>query len=202
MIAFFTVCYCVTIWLFYIKMKIKPTPKNVAVSVVVGVLAIGLIVVFWRFSAPSSGSLVVSRYTVQIVPQVRGPITKIHAEANVPLKKGEDLLFEIQKEPYKYTVDQLAASLNAARNNVDQLHAGVRGAAAALKKSMASLAAAKAEMDVARGIEKSDPSAIARLKVKQVTEQYNAALAGVDQAEAGEEQAKASLASTKIRSSA
>ena len=91
MIALFTALYCLAIWLFYVKRKVKPTPTNLAVCAVIGLNAIGGIVICWRFASPNSSNLVVSRYTVQLVPQVKGPVTKIHAAPNVPLKKGERL---------------------------------------------------------------------------------------------------------------
>lgn len=197
MIALFTVVYCICIWLCFVKLKIKPSPTSIAVATVIGVVAIGMIVIGWRFSAPSSSNLVVARYTVQIVPQVKGPVTKIHAEPNVPLKKGVDILFEIQKDIYQNTLNQTAGSLQAARKNVEQLDAGIRVAQAAIKKSEASLEAASAELEVARSIDEQDPSAIARIKVTQLSQQFEAAKAAVEQAVAGEEQAVAGLASGK-----
>ena len=197
MIAMFTVCYCIGIWLFFVKLKIKPNPANVAVAAVIGVVAIGAIVIFWRFAAPSANNLVVVRYTVQLVPQVKGPITKIHAEPNVPLKKGKDILFEIQKDIYENTVEQLTASMKAAKANVEKQEASVRVAKAGIRKTKATLAASKAELETAEGIQKTNPSAIADLKVTQVAEQLNSAIAAVEQASASEEQAEAGLASAK-----
>jgi multidrug resistance efflux pump len=193
MIALFTIIYCVAIWLIFYKMKIKPNPTNVAVAVVIGVVAIGAIVVLWTFSSPSSGNLVVSRYTVQIVPQVKGPITKIHAEPNVPVKKGVDLLVEIQPDTYQFAVDQTTASLAAAEQNVNQQEAGVKVAAANIKQAQANLAATKAELDVAKETERINPAAVAKLVVVQAEQQYNAALASVEQVKAAEAQATAGL---------
>lgn len=184
MIAFFTIIYCLSIWLFFVKMKIKPNPNNVAAAVVIGVLVIGAIVIFWRFAAPNSSNLLVSRFTIPIVPQVKGPVTKIHAEPNVPLRKGADLLLEIQDEIYANTVDQLSASLEAANKDIKQLEAGIRAAESGVDKAIANQAAAKAELDVALNIAKSDAAAIAELQVKQLQEKFKAAQAGVDQARA------------------
>lgn len=197
MIALFTIIYCVGIWLVYVRMKIKPTPKNLAFSSVIGVIAIGTIVIFWRFSAPSADNLVVTRYTVQIVPQVRGPVTKIHAEPNVPLTKGKDILFEIQPDTYENTVNEVSASLQAAKNAVIQLEAGLTALKAATKKLKATAAAEKAELDVARGIQARDPGAVSELKVTQLEEQVTAANAAVDEAVANEDRAKAEVEASK-----
>jgi multidrug resistance efflux pump len=194
MIALFTALYCLAIWLFYVKRKVKPTPTNLAVCVVIGINAIGGIVICWRFASPNSSNLVVSRYTVQLVPQVNGPVTKIHAAPNVPLKKGEDILYEIQPDIYQNTVNQLTASLQAEKNHVVQLEAGVHVAKATVKQNEASRAAALAEFEVAKGIQDENPSAIAEIKVKQAEEKFNASSAAVEQATASVDQAEAGLA--------
>ena len=184
MIAFFTVIYCLAIWLFFAKMKIKPNPGNVAVAIVIGIVAIGAIVIVWSFSAPNSSNLVVSRYTVQLVPQVKGPITKIHAKANVPLRKGKDLLFEIQKDVYQNTVTQLSESLEAATKNIDQMEASIVAAEASVKKSEATRLAAKAQLDISKESEAKLAGAVSKLQLEQQTQQFEAADASVDQANA------------------
>lgn len=197
MIALTTLIYVGLILVFYKVMKVKPNPTNVAICVVIGVMVIGAIVVLWQFSAPPSSTLVVSRYTVQLVPQVKGPITKIHAEPNVPLKKGVDKLFEIQPDLYQLAVDQLAASLNAAKNTVVQSEAGVRAAQAGINQADANLNAAQAELEVAEETAKINPDAVSRLTVKQLTEKFNAAEAAVAQVTAGLEQSQAGLAAAQ-----
>jgi len=184
MIAFFTVIYCLAIWLFFVKMKIKPNPNNLAMVVVIGIVAIGTIVILWRFSAPNTSNLVVSRYTVQLVPQVKGPITRIHAKPNVPLKMGEDLLFEIQKDTYQNTFTQISESLEAARQNIDQLEAGAVAAEASVKKAEAGQLAAQAELEISKKSDSKLAGAVSKLELEQQTQQLNAANAAVDQANA------------------
>ena len=129
MIAAFTIIYCATIVVAFKVIKIKPRPVPIAVAVVVGVLFIGAIVIGWQFSAPVTKSMTLSRYVVQIVPEVSGTIKKIHAHPNVPLKKDRDLLFEIEPELFQYQVDRSIAQLAAAQQNILQLEAGVEAAA-------------------------------------------------------------------------
>lgn len=190
MVAVFAIAYVTIIILIYKILKIRPNPKNVAAMVVLGVSVVGSIVILWKFSAPIANQLVVERYTVSLVPQVGGPIKKIHAEPNVPLKGGQDILFEIQPEPYQFKVDQLQESLIAARRTVDQLEAASIATDAAVRKAEAGRAAAEAEQGVAQDTAAKNPDAISKLALRQLTEQFNAADAGVDQAKATAVQAK------------
>lgn len=193
MIAVCTILYIGLIMVFYKVMRIKPNPTNIAAMVVLGVVLIGAIVIMWKFSAPMSNQLVVSRYAVQIVPQVKGPIEKIHAEPNVLLKKDEDLLFEIQPDLYQMALDQATATLEATKKNAVEVEKSVSVAEAAVKQAEASLSAANAELDVAKEVEKINPDAIAKLEVVKLTEKYNAAKATVAQANANREQTSAAL---------
>ncbi len=151
-------------------------------------------------------NVVASRYTVQIVSQVKGPIAKIHAQPNVPLKKGKDILLEIQKDTYQFDLDQAKANLESAKKNVKRFEAGVRVADAAVTKSEANVASAKAELDVALEIQKTNPAAVAKLRITQLTERLNASKAALEQAIVGKQQseldmdaAKATAVSLKAR---
>ena len=74
MIAAFIIIYCAAIVVVFKVIKIKPRPVPIAVAVAVGVVFIGAIVIGWQISAPVSKSITVSRYVVQIVPEVTGTI--------------------------------------------------------------------------------------------------------------------------------
>jgi multidrug resistance efflux pump len=184
MIAIATILYVTLIFLIYKILKIRPNPRNVAVMVVLGVLMLGSIVIVWKFSAPMSDRLVASRFTVAIVPQVQGPITKIHAKPQVPLRAGKDLLFEIQSDTYQNTVDQLSESVKAAEQNIAQLGAGAEAAVIGVKKAEADMATAEAAFSVAKNTEKESVGAISKLAVRQATENFRAAEAVVEQAKA------------------
>lgn len=193
MIALLIIIYCVGIWLVYVKLKITPNPVNLAVASVIGIVSIGGVVILWRFAAPSSDNAVVARYAIEIVPQVKGPITKLHAKPNVPLEKGTDILFEIQKDTYQNTVNEIAGALRAAENAVEQLREGGVAALAAIRAAEATAEAAKAELDVALNVQQRDPDAIADLQVVQLQQQYNAAAAMLDESRAKERRGGAEL---------
>lgn len=197
MIAAFTIIYCAAILVVFKVFKVKPRPVPIAVAVVVGVVFIGAIVIGWQFSAPVSKSITVSRYVVQIVPEVTGTIKEIQAQPNVLLKKDRDLLFEVDPELFQYEVDQYTARLAAAQKSVSQLQAGVEEAASTLKKSKADIVLAKAELDSALAIQKEDTGAIAELRVIAQQTKYNVAEAGVEQAEAGQKEARFAVESAK-----
>ena len=194
MIAIAAIFYIGIIVLCYKVFRIKPNALNVGIFVASGFLAIGTIVVIWQFASPSSSHLVVSRYTVQLVPQVKGPIAEIAAKPNVPLDKGRDVLFVIQKDVYEFKLKQAAASLKTAKTNQKQLEAAIRVADAAIRKSKANLSAAEAELTAAQETQKINAGAVAKIRLSQLTEARNAAEAAVEQAVAGKEQAEQALA--------
>lgn len=197
MIALFIILYVTGIWLFYIQLKVKPTPINLAVCAVIGVIAVGGIVIFWQFSAPTSSQLVVTRHTIQIVPQVKGPITKIKAQPNVPLTKGKDVLFEIQTEPYQFAVNQSTAALSAAEKSVEQLQSGLKVADASIQEATASLEAAKADLAAKEDANQRSAGAVSALEITQLKAKVAAAEASVQKADAAREEAGFALETAK-----
>ena len=193
MIALAAIAYIALIMVCYKLFRIKPNSVNVGLFTAAGFVVLGAILVLWKFSSPSSTHLMVSRYTVPLVPQVKGPISKIVAQPNVPLRRGKDVLFEIQKDVYELNLRQAQGALKAAEANLGVLEAAIRGAEANIRKLQASLAASEAELSVAQETQKINAGAIAKIKVKQLSEAYNAAVAAVDQAVATKEQADQAL---------
>ncbi len=193
MIALFIIVYVAGIWLLYVKMRVTPTPINLAACSVIGIVAVGTIVICWQFSAPTSSQLVVARYTIQIVPQVKGPITKIHAKPNVPLAKGKDILFQIQKEPYQFVVHQSEGALSAAEITVEQLTSSIKVADATIEEANASLEAAKADLGAKEDANKRSPGAVSALELTELKAKVAAAEAGVSKANAAKEVATFTL---------
>lgn len=193
MIALFIILYVAGIWLFYMKMKVKPTPVNLAVCAVIGMVAVGAIAICWQFSSPTSSQLVVTRHTIQIVPQVRGPITRIDAKPNVLLTKGKDILFEIQKDPYEFAVNQSQGVVSAAEKTVEQLTAGLKVADATIQEATASLEAAKADLAAKEDANQRSPGAVSALELTELRAKVAAAEAGVDKSNAAKEVASLTL---------
>jgi len=111
MTAFLIIIYTAVVLVLFKVLRLKPTPYLIAGIPVAGVLTIGGVVVIWMQSAPISDNVVTNQYVVQLVPYVKGQITKVHAQANQLMKKG-DLLLEIDPaSPYQYALDQLDVSI-------------------------------------------------------------------------------------------
>jgi multidrug resistance efflux pump len=196
MIAVISIVYGFCVWILFAKLKwAKPRPVPIAVAAVIGVVLLGVIIIAWDFSAPLSTQLVASRHTVQLVPQVNGQIKKIHAKAIVPLKKDEDILFEINPDPYVYAVDQFTAELAAAGHTIQQNDAAIRAATANVAKSEADFLAAQGALDVGKRTAQRDANAISELRMIQLTQEYEGAQSIVDQAKANAEQARFGLKS-------
>ena len=173
--------------------KIKVSPASVAVAVLIGVFAMGGIVTGWKLVAPMTEQMVLKRPVLQIIPDVREFVTKVYVKGNQMVNKG-DPLFEISSQRFQNSVDQSAAALAASEATVSQREAAVSAAEASVKQSKAGTATAKAELDVARDLKRSSPGAIAKLRLTEAEQSYQAALASDKVAEASLKQAQASLA--------
>lgn len=193
MIALFVILYVAGIWLFYIQLKVKPNPINLAVVAVIGFVAVGSIVILWQFSAPTSGQLVVTRHTIQIVPQVKGPIVHLNAQPNQPLKKDKDILFEIQKDLFEIAVRQNEATLGAAQRTVTQSEAAIKVADATVTEAVANAAATKSELDAKNETNEKSPGAVSKIQIIQLTDRYDAAQATVEKSKATRDEAVVAL---------
>ena len=188
MIAFLTIIYVVIIVILFKVLHLKPKPYRIAWIVVVGILALGGIVVGWVQSAPLSAKLVTTQYVVQLVPYVKGQVRAVYAQANQPIKKG-DLLLEIDPAPYQYTVDQLDAELKKAKATVDEANAASQNAQAVLEKAKAADELAKTAEQMVLYVEHLNREAISQLRVAQAQQARAEADAAVKQAEAAAQQA-------------
>lgn len=87
----------------------------------VAIVFLGLFLVFvipMDFGAPS-GPLVVIKNSVQISPNVAGPVIEVPASSDRPVSRN-DILFQIDPAPYQATVDALEARLGLARLRFEQ----------------------------------------------------------------------------------
>jgi multidrug resistance efflux pump len=187
-IALLVIFYSAVVIALFKVLRVRPTPYLIAVLIVVGVLAIGGVVVTWTQSAPITAKLVTNQYVVQLVPYVKGQVLKVDAEANQPLKKG-DVLLEIDPTPYQFAVDGLEAQVRAARATVDQAKAAAASAQANVVKAQAADALAKTQEQIAFNIQRQNAAAISKLTIAQATQQRQAADATVVQAQAAALQA-------------
>jgi multidrug resistance efflux pump len=128
-------------WLVFFRFKLlKLTPGW---GVVFGFFVVHLLLVFvigLRFMTPNSANAVVVQRTIQLVPRLPEPtlVSEVLVEDDVPVKKGQPL-FQLDRRPYQYKVDQIAAQLAAAKQNVNVLKADVDAATQNAKKAKVEL---------------------------------------------------------------
>ncbi len=118
MILFLTLVY---IGILMILIKVGAVPLNTLTKispVIFSLLLLVLLFIPMGFFAPS-GSAIVLKHSIQIVPNVAGIVTEVAVEAYTPVKKG-DLLFRIYDRPYQAAVDALKAQLKLAERRLEQ----------------------------------------------------------------------------------
>ncbi len=196
MIILLTLIYLGCVVLAFKVIKIKPTSISIAVAVLGGVFLLGGIVVIWKQAAPMTQKLVVRRPVLQVAPDVREFVSKVHVKPNALVKKG-DPLFDIKSDRFQDAVDQATAQLAAAKSTVSQQEAALEAAQAAVEKSKADTAAAKAQLDTALDLQAAEAAAVAKLKVEEAQQGYRAAEADDRLKEASLKQVKFGLASAK-----
>lgn len=97
-----------------------------------------------RFVTPYSTEAKIIQHTIQIIPRLSEPtlVTGVLVEPDVPVKKGQPL-FQFDRRPYEYKVNQLQAQLAQATQNVKELKAEVEIATQKLAKSKSEFVYAK-----------------------------------------------------------
>ena len=118
MIAFLTLCYvallAVLVWL-----KVLPNTLWTWLSTLVWVLLLFVVMFIpMQWGAPA-GSARLLTYSVQIIPNVAGPVTEVPVEANKPLKKG-DVLFKIDPTTFEAAVTSTNAQLEYQKLRLEQ----------------------------------------------------------------------------------
>jgi multidrug resistance efflux pump len=117
---------CFVFWLVFFRFKLlRLTPGW---GIIFGFFVVHLLLVFLiglRFVTPNSANATVVQRTIQLVPRLPEPtlVTAVLVEDNVPVKKGQPL-FQFDRRPYEYKVQQVEAQLAEAKQNVLILQAG------------------------------------------------------------------------------
>jgi RND family efflux transporter MFP subunit len=151
MIGFLTLLY---IGLLFLLVRFKVVPWNTFWKISPIIWMILLFVVLFipmNWGAPS-GSIVVIRQSVAIVPNVAGEVIDVPVQPNTPLKAG-DILFRIDPVPYQAQVRQIEAQLKLAEINLErasQLELRQAGTLATLQQREAEVAALRAQLDGAK----------------------------------------------------
>lgn len=135
--------YSFFVWLIFIKFKWLPwNTRSQVIVAIIPIVGLTVLVLMLNVFAPSSADVRVIKYTVQILPQVRGRVIEVPIEGNKLYKKGE-VLFRIDPTPYQLDVKALEAQLAEAEGQANQLREQLKAAAG-------NTGALKAQRDLAR----------------------------------------------------
>lgn len=120
MIEFIIATYGTICWLVFKKFKlVAVTTYSVVTAFLVGVFMIGFILIMMNMYQPVSKDGRSLAFTTAVVPWVKGRVTEVPVQPNVPLKKG-DVLFRIDSTPYQAAFDSLQARLGLAQTRLGQ----------------------------------------------------------------------------------
>jgi multidrug resistance efflux pump len=128
-------------WLVFFKLKLlRLTPGWGIVSAFFVLHLLLVFVIGLRFVTPNSANATVVQRTIQLVPRLPEPtlVTAVLVEENAPVKKG-DPLFQFDRRPYEYKVEQIAAQLAEAKQNVHILQADMEVASQKVKRTKVEL---------------------------------------------------------------
>ncbi|MCK1275999.1 HlyD family secretion protein [Bradyrhizobium sp. 61] len=182
---------CFTIfWLVFFKFRLlRLTP---AWGLVFGLVVLHLLLIFvigLRFVTPNSTNATVVQHTIQLIPRLPEPtlVTAVLVEENTPVKKGQPL-FQFDRRPYEYKVQQLEAQLAEAKQNVKVLKLDVAVAAQDATKTKVDL---EYQQYQKRMFDKlAEEQAVREDLVEQWLSRVNSAQATNDAAEAALERAQ------------
>jgi multidrug resistance efflux pump len=181
---------CTVFWLVFFKLKLLRLTPGWAIIFSFFVLHLFLVfLIGLRFITPNSANATVVQRTIQLIPRLPEPtlVTAVLVEDNVLVKKGQPL-FQFDRRPYEYKVQQIQAQLAEAKQNVLVLQADVE---------VATQKVAKAEVDL--NYERYQKRMFATLvqeqavreeQLVQVDSKVNGAQATRDQAQAELERAR------------
>ena len=103
--------YAFLVWLLCIKLKVIPWNIKTQVGAATGGLVLGAAIILTiNVVTPSSNDVRAINFVAEIIPRVKGTVTKVVVEGNQLVKKG-DILLEIDPTPYALKVKQLEAQV-------------------------------------------------------------------------------------------
>ena len=183
---------CAAFWLVFFRFKLLRLSPGWVIIFTFFVLHLLLVfMIGLRFMTPNSANATLVQHTIQLVPRLPEPtlVTAVLVEENVPVKKSQPL-FQFDRRPYEYKVQQLEAQLAEAKQNVLILQADV---------DIATQKAARAKVEL--GFEQYQKGMFAKLVVEQAVrkEQIIQTETRVNSAQAANDEALAELQRARLR---
>jgi multidrug resistance efflux pump len=173
----------------YAIFKIFKIPINkwtIPTAALGGIILIVMILLIMNYNHPYTRDARLYFATTPIIPVVRGEVAEVPVTPNLPLKKG-DVLFQIDRRPYQYVVEQKRAALAEAEQNVPQLKAALDAALANVDVAVASRDRAQQALE---RYESAGGQAVADIEVENRRGLYLTAEAMLASAQATAEQAR------------
>jgi multidrug resistance efflux pump len=187
LIAFFAI-----FWLVFFKLKLLRLSPAWGIVSAFFVLHLFLIfVIGLRFVTPNSNNATVVQRTIQLIPRLPEPtlVADVLVDDNTPVKKGQ-VLFQFDRRPYEYKVEQIEAQLAEAKQNVEILRADVDVATQKANRS-------KVELEYEQYQKKIfDQLAKEQAARQEVVEQW---MTRVNAAEATQDEAQAELERARLK---
>ena len=144
------VVFAAAVWLVFFKLKLLKF--SIAWGVVSALFGIHILLIFLiglRFSTPYSTDARVIQHTIQLIPRLPDPtlVTAVLVEPDVPVKKGQPL-FQFDRRPYEYKVQQLGAELAAAQEVMAAAESKIKQRQAGLVEAQQNVFVLKADEEV------------------------------------------------------
>ena len=154
--------YAFFVWFIFIKKKWLPwNTKSKVTVVIIPIVALTVMILTLNVVAPSSNDVRVLKYTVQVIPTVKGRVIEVPVEPNRLVKKGE-LLFRIDPTQYQYELAAAQAKLGADEARFNSAGASLVDASAGARELREQLKSATAQVNMLQ-----PRVELARLRVRQ-----------------------------------
>jgi multidrug resistance efflux pump len=182
--------YCFIVWLVFFKFRWLKFTIPWGFFSTFFVLHLGIIfLIGLRFATPYATEAKMIQHTIQLVPRLPEPtlVTAVLVVPNVPVKKGQPL-FQFDRRPYEYKVNQLEATLAKAKQDVLILKADTQINAQKIAKLKADLDYSKYQAKLSSNL--AGQGAGPEEDAQKWTAQVAANEAGIKEAQAEEARAR------------
>jgi len=118
-----TIAYFCLVWLVFYKFRLMRFSMFWK-FVVFGLYGAALLteVIVLGQTTPYSKELMVERYVIPLAPEFGGIVSEVHAEPNVPIKKG-DPIFSMDASPWQDRLEKAQGDLGSAQNEKKSVQA-------------------------------------------------------------------------------
>jgi Multidrug resistance efflux pump len=178
------VSICVAIFKIF---RIPVNQWSLATATLGGIVGIFMLLLIMNYNHPFTAQGRIYYAVTPILPNVRGRVTEVPVQSNIPLKQG-DVLFRIDPRPYEYIVDQKKAQLAEANQNVKQLKASLDQETAGVQRAQAQYELAQQNYD--RQAELFEKNVVAQATLDTASRNLETARQGLAGFRASEERAR------------